>query len=529
MNPFSSYVEFLYIVILTLIAFLVRILVTRNATVGYDTYGHLYYAKEVRSQSAGPFSEIKVKVSGSTGFRHPFLWHWILGSIPLPFETIIRCQKWINPLIDAGFSILIYFFARWATLGHGIAFLITLSYLFTPMWFSRLSIGPRVDSLTPRLTSELVSNLFFILLLLPIGIPSWLAWICGILLSAFVLLSSKFGVQAMLFLVPITSLFTRNWILIAALFGGIGLSFILTRGGFYLTFRRQLRHLTSYFKNNLKGQTPISNRNSLKKLLAKPSHRTGFAAHIGVIIMRFIYDNSYTSIVAKMPVIIAAFICYGSAIYSKSIEVPLHIHGPVLSATIVFLLINLPPLLFLGEAERYLNHVAFFIVSMLTTLAVELKCIWVIWILIGYGLIYWTIEFFFLHKIIPQDTKIKQIDTKIISYLRSIPNPSTILSYPYDAGGGYYRVMLETDHNVIFLHNNEFGATFGRTHNYSADYPYIRLEKMSELSHEMGANILILRVASLLKRGFDGWTPPCEWQKVDIGGPIYEVYRKISD
>ena len=67
--------EYIGIIIISIIA---RIFIVRNADVNHDTYGHLYFAKEISEQNVGPFGKIRRKIVGSTLWGYPFLWHWLL-------------------------------------------------------------------------------------------------------------------------------------------------------------------------------------------------------------------------------------------------------------------------------------------------------------------------------------------------------------------------------------------------------------------------------------------------------------------
>ena len=165
-------------------AFCLRFLSVRHASLTFDSYGHLYFAQQVKGQNIGPFGEIRINVVGSSGLRIPFLWHWLIAL--LPFGPVLRFQNWINAGIDAAFSILVYSIALLIGVSARTALFMALLYLLTPMWFSRLSTGPRITNLTPRLLSELIGNLFFIVTLLPLGFPAWLAAMCGVFLCMFV-------------------------------------------------------------------------------------------------------------------------------------------------------------------------------------------------------------------------------------------------------------------------------------------------------------------------------------------------------
>jgi hypothetical protein len=146
-------------------------MIARKAPINFDTYGHLYFSKEVKEQKSGPFGEIKVNVVGSTGFSHPFFLHWLVSFFPI--DKVMKYQKVINPSLDSLFTVIIYIVFRKIGFSQEEAFLISAIYIFTPMWFSNLSMGPRITSFTPRLFSEILSNSFFIITLVPLGLSYW--------------------------------------------------------------------------------------------------------------------------------------------------------------------------------------------------------------------------------------------------------------------------------------------------------------------------------------------------------------------
>jgi cation transport ATPase len=161
----------------------------------------------------------------------------------------------------------------------------------------------------------------------------------------------------------------------------------------------QLKHLIWYFRKNLKGEMEISRRNSFSKLFSPLSSGEGLLLRVGLVLFRIIALNSYTSVLTKMPVLLVAIALYWASLWNGANHSEAHIVAPVIAAVIIFFLINLPPLLFLGEAERYLNHVAFFVVAMATTLVLDADLSWIIFAVLGYGCVFWFVESFFLHSL----------------------------------------------------------------------------------------------------------------------------------
>lgn len=285
----------LEIIAILTIGLLTRISIAHGKKTSFDTYGHLYFAKEVNDQRVGPFGKIQTKVASSKGFKYPFLWHWILGFLPL--KLVIRHHKWINPIADVLFSIALYLISVYSGLEQRTSLLLSVIYLLTPMWFSKMSMGPRIESLTPRLSSEIATNLFFIVTVLPLDIPFAMKLTLGTLLSAYVIMSFKFGLQAILFMTPFVSLFVFNSIPLISAIIAIIFSIVISKGDFLETIKRQITHFTWYFRKNLKEETTLSNRNSWKKLFICSGKSV-----MKLMASNWLFANSFTSVILKMPI-----------------------------------------------------------------------------------------------------------------------------------------------------------------------------------------------------------------------------------
>ena len=499
-----------YPILLFLFAMLARTTACRGVPQGFDSHGHFYFAKELKTQKAGAFGSINTKVIEGVGFSVPFLWHWIVGLFPL--SLVRKYQQYLNPLLDSLFALFIYLFFLSVGYSEGNAILGYLLYVFTPMWFSRLAIGPRIESFTPRLSSEIATNIFFVFVCLLPGAPLWFVTLGGSGVAAFVLASSKFGIQSLLFLTPLISLFLGSWDPLLALFGGLVILAILSRGRFLNSFNQQLNHLRFYFLKNLKGEVAVSSRNKLgSEYLRKPGE--GLIKYAARFIATLAFRNSYAGVLIKLPLLWISIIV---SISEMQFLVADNIWGPVASGVILFFLINIPLLLFLGEAERYLNHVAIFIVLWGVTIADKTDYAMIYWGLVFYGLVYLVVEAFALPFFTKEVTIEESENLKIIDYLRTLKS-SIVLCYPYHAGGGVYRVMADTAHRTIFLFGttDEFVKKFEKK--YSSSYPYADLYKLDDMRCEFDINVLIVRNRDIESRLKENWRPSSNWSQVDLG------------
>lgn len=519
--------EVLIILSIIVAAPAIRLIAVRHASTDFDTYGHLYYAKEVKAQKSGPFGEfVPRRVIGATGFRHPFLWHWLIGLFGI--TRVLRYQKWINPTLDALFAVLLYGITRHLGYSSLTAGLATFLYLLTPMWFSRLSIGPRVSSLTPRLVSELGVNLFFIVVLLPLGLPLWVTLVLGTILGACVLLVSKFGLQVLLFLAPTTALFAWDLKPFAALIMSVLLSLLVTRGDYLRTARQQLHHLVWYFRKNLQGDMTVSGRNDLSVLSNAWSSKSGLRRKVQSVLGTAMVFNSFVSVLTKMPVLPVALALCAVLYLQGQQQVDGAVVAPVIAASVAFLLTSWSPLLFLGEAERYLSHVAYAIVLSCVLAAHALDATWMVWLLIAYGAAFWLVESLLLQRLLPQDS-VKRIpeNNALLAFLSSFEGGASVLSYPYHAGPGVFRILVETDSRVIYPLFLKAEALARFEARFGAKYPFVRLERLDEMAKEFGINVVIVEQAELERQGLGDWAPSRDWTPVKIGTCRLRVYRRV--
>ena len=174
---------------------------------------------------------------------------------------------------------------------------------------------------------------------------------------------------------------------------------------------------------------PVSNRNSFAKLLGNLDHQNGVLRKVLAVFSRMIIQNSFTSVLIKMPVLLVALIIILEGFFNGNPNVELSVLVPILAAFLVFLLVNWGPLLFL-EKERYLNHVAFFIVFSCVIAATDQNLHWLIWLLVCW-INLWCLVFvpFVGRKYLNMEVKADQ--QKVISFLTSIETPQVILAYPY--------------------------------------------------------------------------------------------------
>jgi hypothetical protein len=489
-----------------------RLAISLHTPTGFDTYGHLYYARCVKEQRIGIAGDIAIKVVSAEKFSHPFLWHWLISRLPM--DWVIANQRLINPAIDAVVVGAAYAIARRLGAPSGVCLTAALVYIWTPLWFTSIAIGPRIASLTPRLLSEIVTNLYFVALLVPLAAPAWARLATAAACGAFVLMSSKFGMQALIFLSLVIAGLTLTWWPLLTLFFSFALCLLFSGRSLFRALRTQYEFLAWYIRKHRRHEMPISSRLDFSFL--RPRRPVG--KWLRSLPISLIATNAYTSTVLKLPVLPLSLMLLmlpreGSSSISRWLV------GAVLGAVIVFAAINTPALLILGEGERYLNHVAFFICVLAADLATTRARQSLVTVLLVYGGSYWCAEALRLYR---KPKSLQKAERSIIDALRDLA-PTVVLLYPSTRLGAF-RVMLETHHKVIELSisgesfRNNFEAKYGQ------EYPYCNLLALDDMSDEIGIGALVCFDEDLSSRHLDTWQPSRRWQPRDVGGPFYRVY-----
>lgn len=500
-----------------------RAMVARHADESFDVQGHLYFSKVLREQRGGPFGDITLQVVGASSYSQPFMWHWLVGF--LDPRGLRRHQAWLNGVVDAIYAVLAYLLMLRAGCDNRVALFAIALYLLTPMWFSSLAIGPRIAGFTPRLSSEVATNLFFVVTLLPVDLPWPIVATLAVALATFVLSSSKFGVQALLFLTPLVSLLAQQWMPLAAMLVAVATTVVASRGRAIKQFKAQASHLAWYFRENLQGRMHVSKRNSLRALFKRSESST--AEYFAKLVYRALSENSYTSVLLKSPLLLFAVLPWTSSLRLVADDRTPVLMAPVLAAVLLYFVVNLRPLLFLGEAERYLNHVAFFVALAAAQHATASDSEWVLWALLAYGFTYLLLEGFALTKLKPAQFKERQIqDAFVIEDLRLLLEPTVVLCYPYHAGAGVYRIMSETQHRVVFCFGTSAAFSSRFNSEYAADYPYVRLERLDEMADDFGIGYIVLDRRQLQLRSLANWRPSARWTPRAVGGQVYAVYSR---
>jgi hypothetical protein len=502
------------------ISVFIRWLSSRKLRVDFDTYGHLYYIKELSRIRATPWSDIKIQCWSGENFSHPFFLHWLLSF--LPQEALLKNQRLVNIIMDSLFVVSIFIVSKYILRSLELSVLVILIYTFTPVIFTKTAMGPRMNNFSPRLFTEILFNLLAFVMLNFFDLTSLEYFICLVLLVSSILFTSKFGVQVIFFILPIYSFVAKDFYPILAIFISLLFLIIISRGKVLFQLKRQFIHLYEYFIYNNSVKNP--NRDKNKFLIPKLKHLTN-PLEVKSFLRNYLFYNSYTIVLIKFPI----FIIYISLLV-------LNIFGStnkfylddstilILITTSVFLFTSLKNFLFLGESERYLNHiVAIIIIATIKNLELNGRLDFAYFIVL-YGIIFWLVELFLFHKFTNNDNR-ALADIEIEEVLQKNEHSRVVLSIPYH-NFSVYRLMLNTKHFSIFPYHmtHEVRAKFNL--NFEYKYPFLDVKKLSEIVDFTNCSCVILDVNSISKDVFSRINLSSDWHEVHLNHSVYRFFLK---
>ncbi len=482
----------------------------------FDSWGHLYLTFAVKRQGRGPFKPIRGQVIEPGDLHYPLLPHWFYSHLPDGF--LLRRNQLINPLLETVFVFVALSLALAAGIDRVWVLLGGLCYVVTPLWFSKISIGPRVLNFTTRTFSELIYPLAIALVLFPLPIPDAIAIVGSAILLAAVMLGSKFGVQVVFFVTPLIAAFAVSWALLATLVLAIGLAQLVSRGEFTSQLRHQAAHLTWYASELRAGRLPIQGRNALRSLREWSPEKTR-AQNIRRLVFAWLARNSITGVILRAPHFVAiAGLVIAAIVSQETFEGPL---VPMIAgAAVVYALTSLKYLLFIGQAERYLSHVSIWSNILFVGLCAIHGVVWLVWCAIAYGIAFSLAELILLRGEL--NPELRRSANAVMTYLEGLDDKRTILVYPYHAVPPY-RIMISTHHTCLlpWMSNDAFKTAMKGLE----DYPRVDLTLLDDSPELSTVDTLIVNSDERRER-LPQWRAPVGWHRIEGSFGKLDVYER---
>jgi hypothetical protein len=320
--------------------------------------------------------------------------------------------------------------------------------------------------------------------------------------------------------VPLFFLASKDYFLLYGLLLAILLALVVSRGKVSGLLVRQLDHLRQYFILNKNGLVSLTDRNKLAAIRPRCFYDK---KELKKLVYNYLYFNSYTAVIFKMPVLLVM----GYAAIEAGVDFNTRIGALlvfVVCAVIVYMIVNYRLFLFLGEAERYLSHLALPIVLTAVYCTSVIEKSWLIYFLLLYGAIFWLCENALL-AVVKQNASREKADEEVERLLKAVASPSVVLSFPYH-NFCVFRIMLNTFHMPIYPYHVQQCRRKEVFKNFELKYPYLNLSKFAEIEDATQCGIVIVDVEAATDVGFENWSPGAGWYSVDLQQSVYRVFLK---
>ncbi len=502
-------IDYLYILGIFIFAFIFRSILRLffKKDIDFDTYFHLYFIEFIRNNGTKNLIEQKRFIK-PFDLYYPWLMHFFISIFPKKFDMFF--ERFFNPFLDSLFTVFLYIIAFYITGSNNQALIVAILYIFTPVMFTTLSLGPRIKSFTPRLFGEIVGGMMFIFEYLYFLNGNYIYLVLAIVFSGLAYLSSKFSVQAIVFISIFLFLSTFDMEYLVVLVGGFILSMVLSRGKYLEVLKQQAVHLKWYFIRNIQGKTSVSNRNSIKELVGHFKNKR-YKKIVGALL----FQNTYIIILTRFPLVyVALYFVYEGYITNSTLEL---IDYFIISSFIIFFISSLKWFLFIGEAERYINYMVFFIL-LKVTLFFEENTLYLLLFII-YGIIFYILDFILLRK-----TNKNNIDDKLILWLNNQEKDLKIATVPYHLGG--WRIVESTKHDWLFyirwLDKREKDF-FDK--NFLHKYPFLDINKADKIIDEYNLDYIFYNKQALDKNYGEKYEIPINLKQIQISENIFALYK----
>jgi hypothetical protein len=348
-----------------------------------DAYYHLLAAQRIRENGF----RLPERLRGlffPGPYDYPPLFHVLLAMVPA--RMIARAERVVSVVIDALYVALCYAFVRYAlVVGYEVdasvaarRALLLASLLALSPALLYVGRGPRTYNANPRILAELLFGGVMAATFVWAMDGGVLALLAAGVLAGVLLLSSKFGAQVVVAFLPLLALATRRADLLVVPASGLLAAVLVSRGHYLRVLRGHVGHLTLFGRLGNERGSPRADRSEWREFgrllgsLATPSAW-----------YRLLCVNSIGSFLVRNPQLVLVALVAPAIAASTATSLLL---AWIAVSLVVFLAISLRPLLFLGEAERY---VAYSVPAQLAVLGAGWEAVpsWAWWLLLAYSVV----------------------------------------------------------------------------------------------------------------------------------------------
>jgi hypothetical protein len=468
---------------------------------GSDVWYHLYASEEIRKNRFRMPPRLS-KYSLNTSFDMPPLMYSILALLP---KRLREKDYVFGPLADSIQSVVIFLVSMWLSGSSHLAFLSAIGFALTP---ALLRADARVFFLSPRPWAELFASVSLLFAVLFYHDHNLALGFISALFGSFVLLTGRFGAQAILFLSLGIAAVLLAWEFLLLLFFGFLLAILLSKGYYLRVLRRHLEHM-NFFRTTLvrrfSGTTQVTGWKDIRSALIERKN-----------VINIFARNPIISCLAFTPLLsllwIAVLVDF-SPILSDPVLLSLFAWANV--AFIIVIFISTRQLRFLGEAERYQNY-AMLPICVIVPIVLDGIGATGLWALFALALLYSVIliikNYSLAFRYFGVTKNEERLSGDLFSFLNQIPR-ERILCIPFNMST---EVSYKTHHKTVYWGGITLTGKFTSRDFIEVfdEFPYPKKD-VARLCRKFGATLV------LFSKRLMGEIP-LSFYELDVFGRVFE-------
>lgn len=492
---------------------------------GSDQVYHLMLPERIREGKFRYPREMRGFINSGRCIDAGFF-HYLLALLPKTAREFL--SPFYGAITDTVHVILIYFFTLYILQQPELSSVVSnpsLAASVAALLFATspallyAGVGPRAYSATPRITGEIFITITFFCFAIYYWEGIWWMALLSCLFAGITLLTSRFSTQALLFFSIIMVLLLRLPLLLMLPILGIIFALILSKGHYAIMLYGHVKHVIRYCR--LLDKSRVAQRNSFtpfKNALAdiKNGNITGALGNI-----QYILDNNAFALLISRNImlLLLAYFAITDFSFITSNKIMIFLISWIAASFVTFILVSIKPLLFLGEAERYLEHSVPAQVVLLSFFLLNIKELTP---LISYHLLFYILTLVMLYISHRAGSKDRRCEQELFDWFR-LNNIRGKNILPGLSGHLHYELAYWTDNNVLYpagegwLNSEEFGLLF-------EEYPYPNTN-LKMLVEKYAVQLIVVSKPSLEYTAKRGWIYDLSPYTRVFENDIYTVYE----
>jgi len=469
----------IFIILIAFLTFVLRAFPRVKLKQAYaaDTYLHLYVARIIKENSFKIPQKLP-KVILKHRHDYPFFYHFLLAIFPLKLRY--WAERFTGAFFDTINIILLYYFSvemvKLYNLSSQAIYFTTVLYAISPALL-RYSHSPRAFNGSPRVLGQSLYIAHILAFGLFVMTNQWYFAVISVISGSLQFISTKFGVQVILFFSIFFSIFF-SYTYILVLIASFIFSNIITLGKAFQVLSGHYQHSYFYFRyiqQIVLHQNKYFHKSFYDYQKALRDHlyvlRTSFDVYR---VLKWFYEESY--FLHIIFIIFTPFFILPFYFFQSNLQIYDYFLLTWAGAGFcMYLITKIKIFLFIGEAERYTEYALPAALLLMVKLLIINNLFVILYVLGG---LYLFSAIFYIHLFFKNYTKVNQLSQNNHHFY------DTINSYPEGAllalGSDFRQLLYCAKHPVLcpgmntdvqnILPIEEYMLAFGNAHLPSKDF-----------------------------------------------------------